>query len=93
MSILSTVSLWMLISHVVITVVSLIIDGVLVSSDKTTITGVAVEQSWLSLLIMMWSFRYQPLWLLYISIPKNLNIEPNSKPKNTRQDVHSNCAP
>ena len=54
MSILSTVSLWMLISHVVITVVSLIIDGVLVSSDKTTITGVAVEQSWLSLLIMMW---------------------------------------
>ena len=50
MSILSTVSLWMLISHVVITVVSLIIDGVLVSSDKTTITGVAVEQSWLSLL-------------------------------------------
>ena len=22
--------------------------------DKTTITGVAVEQSWLSLLIMMW---------------------------------------
>ena len=53
MSILSTVSLWMLISHVVITVVSLIIDGVLVSSDKTTITGVA-EQSWLSLLIMMW---------------------------------------
>ena len=54
MSILSTVSLWMLISHVVITVVSLIIDGVLVSSGQDYYYRVAVEQSWLSLLIMMW---------------------------------------
>ena len=54
MSLLSTASLWMLISHVFITVVSLIMDGVLVSLQKNTITGVALEQSWLSLIIMMW---------------------------------------
>ena len=69
--------------------VSLIIDGVLVSSGQDYYYR-SSSRAVLALLTYhdVVSDTNQPLWLLYISIPKNLNIEPNSKPKNTRQDVH-----